>query len=177
MAYTCWLAAGGAAMVNIVLGIEGVDQDPVLQELSDQGGRNIAVPAEISEKVILRIVRELLLRSRPQSNIVFLAATKNGETRFFRFAEILYIESRGNLVCIVTAADAFEFYGSLCGIEKIAEGFGFVRIHGSFLISLIHIRAYNARFVRMDNGMVINIGRRFLAPFREAVNRLAMVRI
>ena len=164
-------------MVNIVFAIQGVDQNPVLQELSDYGGTNIVVPREMSEQILFRIVTELLQRSRLRSTSTIIAAARGGETRFFQISEICYIESCGNRFCIVTRREVFEVYGSLRQVGKSFEGLGFIRVHGSFLISLRHVRSYSASCVEMDDGTTISIGRRFQQPFREAVRKLPVIHI
>ena len=164
-------------MINLVLELEGNNLSPVLQELSDYGGRNIVIPREISEQVIYRTVRDLLQQSRVNRSISFLSATKNGETRFFQVREICYLESSRNLLCIRTVQGRYEVYGTLRRVEPVIRNLGFVRVHGSFLISLMHIRAYNARSVEMDDGTRINIGRGFLKEFRKAVKGIKAVKM
>ena len=157
-------------MVNFVFGISGEDQIPLLQELwKDYGGANIAIPKDMSERMIVHILQELFRKNRALKSCTHIAATRNGSTRLFAISEILYVESRRNHICFVTEQEVFEVYGSLREIEHIFARLGFLRIHGSFLISLLHIREYNARFVRMSDQTQINIGRRYLGQFRTAI--------
>jgi len=98
-------------MINLVLELEGNNLSPVLQELSDYGGRNIVIPREISEQVIFRTVSDMLQHSRVNRSVSFLSATRNGETRFFQVREIRYLESSRNLLCICTVQGRYEVYG------------------------------------------------------------------
>ena len=162
-------------MINFVFGISGEDQSPVLRELWAQGSNSIAVPKGMSERLIFLVLKELLPKSRDTRPYTHIAATRNGETRFFSIPDIIYIESRRNQICIVTGEEEFEVYGTLRAIEKVFEAIGFIKIHGSYIISLMHLRKYNGRSVWMDDETVINIGRRYLESFRTKVRNLQTV--
>ena len=60
-------------------------------------------------------------------------------------------------------------------IEQAISSYGFIRIHGSFLISIFHIRAYNARSVIMDDGKQINIGRKYQEHFRKTIQTMNVI--
>ena len=163
-------------MVNLVFGIEGKNPDPVISELEflDYKGRNIFIPQQLSERILLYFLKELLSRY-PVCTMhmqMKISATRNSETHLFPIREIRYLESVGNLVSIVSTNEVFEVYATLRRIETAIKSFGFIQIHGSFLISVFHIRSYNARCVTMDDGKEINIGRKYIRDFRKTVRSL-----
>ncbi len=164
-------------MVNLVFGIEGENLDPVIQELefSDYDGRSIFIPNQLAERTLLNFLQMVTRCCRIRSEETRFCATRNSETRLFYIREIRYLESQGNLVCIAAEQELFEVYGSLTKIEKAISSFGFIRIHGSFLVSVFHIKAYSARSVVMDDGKQINIGRTYLESFRRAIQSLRVV--
>ena len=163
-------------MVNVIFEFEGGNLNPVLDSVA-AGSQNLFVPKEISKTVIEYIFREISRLSKEKEARVILAATRNGETRLFQVGEVIYAEAVGNLVNICTGEDEFEFYGTLCKVEEIISGLGFVRIHGSYIISLRHIKSLKSRCVIMEGGKEINIGRKYLDRFREAVSELKVVNL
>ena len=167
----------GAGMVNLVFGIEGDNLNPVIQELefTDYDGRSILIPHQFSERILLEFLQILIHQNRVRHEETRISATRNSETRLFHLREIRYLESLGNLISISAEHEIFETYGSLTRIEKAISSYGFIRIHGSFLISVFHIKAYSARCVIMDDGKQINIGRRYIDGFRESIQSLHIV--
>ena len=166
-------------MVNLVFGIDGDNLDPMIQELEflDYAGRSIFIPHQLSERTLLDFLQMLTQYSRILSEETRVCATRNSETRLFYIRDIRYLESQGNLVIIAAEHEVFEIYGALTKIEQAISSFGFIRIHGSFLISVFHIKAYSARSVVMDDGKQINIGRGYLEGFRKTIQTLNVVEL
>ena len=164
-------------MVNLVFGIEGDDFNPVVQELefTDYDSRSIFVPHQVSERVLFEFLQMLTSQNRIRHEETRVSATRNSETRLFHIREIRYLESLGNLVSIAAEQEIFETYGTLTKIEQAISSYGFIRIHGSFLISIFHIRAYNARSVIMDDGKQINIGRKYQEHFRKTIQTMNVI--
>lgn len=165
-------------MINLVFGIEGDDLGPVMQELEflDYDSRSILVPHQLSERVLLDFLQLLLhSNSRIKDEDARISVTRNSETRLFYIREIRYVEAQRNLVSIAAEQEVFSVYASLNKIEHAISSFGFIQIHGSFLVAVSHIKAYTARYVVMDDGKQINIGRGFKKEFRKLMHSMNII--
>jgi len=165
-------------MINLVFGIEGDNMDPVVQELefSDYDSRSIFVPQQLSAQMLPDFLRLLIRNSSLiRQEETRICAARNSETRLFYLREIRYLEAQGNLVSIAAEEEQFVIYGTLSRIEQAISSFGFIRIHGSFLVSVSHIRSFTARSVFMDDGKQINIGRKYQEGFRRAIQSLKAI--
>lgn len=163
-------------MLNVLVGMEGGNLNPVLDSFGFDTSNYVLSP-ETSEALVTYMLKEVLHNSTNSGAEVLVAASRYGETRFFRVQDIYYFESFGKLKCVNTVHGAFEFYGVLDRIEKCMECLGFLRIHNSYIISLQQISCASARYVRMRNGKIINVGEKYLQRYREAVCTMGLCQV
>jgi two-component system, LytTR family, response regulator len=72
----------------------------------------------------------------PDSELVAVANVRNGSTRLISRSAILYVQSHGDFVRIVTADGRYLLRATLTEVERRWEPFGFVRVHRQYLANL-----------------------------------------
>lgn len=80
--------------------------------------------------------------------------------------EILYLESKGRMLRLVTTGGEYCFYGSLPTEEK-SLGEEFLRCHRSFLIRKSWIRKYSSGQIELQGGESIPISRSYAKAVRQ----------
>ena len=153
-------------MFNIVVSFDKCNLNPLLDCLGRED-RNLFFTGKPVDRNILDFLGRLI-RNQEKSEVK-IYASRFSEIEVFDINDIYYFESFGNLKCINSKNESFEFYGTLAQIEKATENLGFVRINNSYIISLKHIKKANARSVQMDNDKTINVGRKYTGKYRTAV--------
>ena len=91
--------------------------------------------------------------------------------------EILYFESRGNVLQIVLGNKTYNFYKRLDLVEAdIKENYScpFIRIHKSFLVNYIHIRKISYSRVEMTNGKELKISENRQKKTRDLYREICM---
>lgn len=92
----------------------------------------------------------------------------NKNNRFFEYkishtiyrvpiSNIIYFESQGKKINIVTYNGDTEFYGKLDEIEEQLTTFNFIRIHKSYLVNYEHISKLEYTQVTMSNNTILSI--------------------
>ncbi len=84
---------------------------------------------------------------------------KNHETVKVKLKDILYFESQGRKMKIVTVSGADEFYAVMEDLHLQLERFGFISIHRSYFVNYRHVRGFRYEDVEMTNGTILPIGR------------------
>lgn len=76
-----------------------------------------------------------------------------------RLKSILYFESRGRIINIITAGKREGFYGKLNDVESRLQGekIQFLRIHKSFLVNMEHVEKLGYDRVVLKNGEELRI--------------------
>ncbi len=89
----------------------------------------------------------------------FFTYTSNKAVQRVRLGSILYFESKGRQVQIVTADDRMCFYGRLDEVEErlSLENLEFLRIHKSFLVNMEHVEKLSCDRVRLRSGEELRI--------------------
>lgn len=89
----------------------------------------------------------------------FFTYTSNKTVRRVRMGSILYFESRGRQVQIVTTNESISFYGRLDEVEErlASEHLEFLRIHKSFLVNMEHVEKLSCDRVRLRSGEELRI--------------------
>ena len=83
---------------------------------------------------------------------------------------IIYFESQGRKIKIVTPNDVYEFYGKLKEIQKdLSEDF--LEIHQSYLINRERVQRYTYEAVEMENGDILSISQNKRKHIREVLLR------
>ncbi len=93
----------------------------------------------------------------------------NGEVCRVRLCEVLYLESRGRLLCLHTVQKdrgGQSFYGKLEEEEHRLEESGFVRVHKSYLVNMAHICRLGYAEVLLDDGTALPVSQRKYATIR-----------
>lgn len=164
-------------MLNIVFSFEQGNLGPVMESFGFDSHSYI-FSGETSEAILTGFLEEVFRNYRQSRTKVKLMASRCGESRFFRVREILYFEAVGKRKRIhTTEGSPFEFYGEMYHIAEITGRLGFVRIHNAFIISLEHIRAVNSRHILLDNGDLLNIGKRYREDVKNALKHMHVHRL
>lgn len=86
---------------------------------------------------------------------------QNGRDYYYiSYGNILYFESKGRKVKIVTVGDEKEFYGGIRGLEKRLSK-EFFAIHHSYVINQAHVARYAYETVEMDNNTILPISKAY----------------
>jgi len=72
--------------------------------------------------------------------------------------DILYFESKGRQVKMVTVKREYIFYDTLKEILPRVEGGHFIRVHKGFIVNYDHVVAYNSKYLELPNHINIPIG-------------------
>ncbi len=74
--------------------------------------------------------------SAPDGEMIAAANVRTGATRLVARSAILYVQSHGDFVRIVTAEGRYLLRATLSEVERRWEPFGFVRVHRQYLVNL-----------------------------------------
>lgn len=80
---------------------------------------------------------------------------------------ILYIESQGNKIKIVTQSETFSIYKTLDAMEKELKGKNFLRVHRSFIVSLDKINSWSTNDLIIHEH-TIPIGRSYASKVKSS---------
>ena len=84
-----------------------------------------------------------------------------GEKRLYT-DNILYVESRGHKSIfhyMESEMVSYQIYDKLDSVERNLEGYGFLRIHKSYLVNMKHIRKISNYIVSLDTGEKLHVPR------------------
>ncbi len=113
-------------------------------------------------------------RASEQSDVVAVANIRGGGTRLVARGSIVFAQSNGDYVRIVTSEGKYLLRTTLAELEERWANFGFVRVHRQYVAnaqSAVEVRPLlggTAELVFAD-GQVIPIARRHLAELRRAL--------
>lgn len=85
---------------------------------------------------------------------------------------IIYFESKGKKIIIKTAYDTWEFYGKLKELQNRSFSNGFISIHQSYYVNLLHIIDYQYKSIRLSNGEELKISRNKAKEVRQRLLKL-----
>lgn len=138
------------------------------------------VRAERLAESVHRIVHEVLdsktveptstapAEKSPEVGDEVIPVELGGITRFIRLADIRYVEAHGDYARLHTATGSGLVRAALNGLEERWRSAGFVRIHRSHLVSLVHIDE-----LRLEDGhLSVNIGGAVLPVSRRHARHL-----
>lgn len=96
---------------------------------------------------------------------------QNGKDHYYiAYGEILFFESEGRKIKVVTLDAEKEFYGGIRDLEKKLPR-EFFTIHQSYVINKVHVVRYTYEMVEMDNGMMLSISKAYRKQVRERLLR------
>lgn len=90
------------------------------------------------------------------------------EEKYVPVDDIIYLESNGRLINLVTLSERHQFYGKLGEIAQNFKTEDFIRIHNSILVNFDHIKKMNNDEVVLCNGEVKDIS----GPKRKSAREL-----
>lgn len=105
----------------------------------------------------------LHLGIKEQKHLKFKAV--RGEEMSVPFDDIVYLESTGRVIQLVTVSGRYHFYGKLREIAKNFREEDFIRIHNSILVNFDYISKMCYESVVLENGEIKDIS----GPKRKAV--------
>ncbi len=127
----------------------------------------------IKDQCTMRRFEEILLngiekaREREKEYICF---TGGGESINILLASIRYFEVTNRIITVHYEEDkAFGFYSTMGKLETRLRGYGFVRVHRSFLVSIAHIEVLLYGKVKLRGGVEVPVGRSY---YQEVKNTL-----
>lgn len=89
--------------------------------------------------------------------------------------DIIYAESYARHITVHTAEKTYEVVGKLTDLYSALEGFGFVRIHQSFIANIRHIKCFSYNSVTLTDGTLLPVSERKKASARAKVDELNSV--
>lgn len=98
----------------------------------------------------------------------------NGEIIDILLEDILYFEVQQHNVTVFVLRDylksglkTYNFYASLSDLEHKLEKYGFLRIHKSYLVNMLHLKKFQCREALLDNGMKLRVGEKSYAEKKK----------
>ena len=109
----------------------------------------------VQNKILMRDVRRALeqLEHRKAFNIVI---RRNSVCHIIDIPTLLYIESHGHIIYIITDGEIIETYGKIADLLPNLDK-RFLQCHKSYLINMERVRKYQGNSFLMTNGAVIPI--------------------
>lgn len=89
---------------------------------------------------------------------------------YIAYGEILFFESKGRKIKVVTLDAEKEFYGGIRDLEKKLPR-EFFTIHQAYVINKTHVVRYTYEMVEMDNGTMLSISKAYRKQVRERLLR------
>lgn len=120
-----------------------------------------------TKEKIFAVIDKILELSQREHEFFEFNIGKTVHRIFLR--DIIYFESKGRKVKLITNEDAWEFYGKLTDIEKFLGEKKFLLIHKSYLINFYHIIEQQYETVKMTDERVLSISQQNRALVRKKV--------
>ena len=109
---------------------------PVARRRLEETLERIALAVESAERETGNGHVQQHVPPAPESELVAAANVRNGSTRLIARNSILYVQSHGDFVRIVTPDGRYLIRATLSEVERRWEQFGFVRVHRQYLANL-----------------------------------------
>jgi DNA-binding LytR/AlgR family response regulator len=104
-------------------------------------------------------------------NMYISAESKTESVKVF-YSDIVLIESRANYVEIMTLnGSKIKYRTTMNSLEKELCGYGFVRIHSGYIVSMSKIKYYKNDTVELYNGKLLKVSRKYYADARETYRK------
>lgn len=117
------------------------------------------------EAVLRRAVQKI---AEAESRYVF----KNGnQLTQVKISDIFYFEADKNYVYLYTRQEKYHFRGTLSAVEEALCGHHFIRIHKGFFVNQEAVFQLGADCVKLENGVVLPIGRTNREEVRKRLMR------
>lgn len=115
------------------------------------------------EKVIWAVTKTMELMENNEAVFEF---TCNKTKEWVPLKNVIYFISEARKVKIITEHGDKEFYGKLSDVEKQLNH-NFLRIHKSYCVNRNYVLEYTYKNVRLCNGEILNITRKYRNEARE----------
>jgi two-component system, LytTR family, response regulator LytT len=109
---------------------------PVGRQRIEEALERVALAVESAEREAVSDTRHQTPHQPGDSEMVAVAKAHSGSTRLISRGSILYVQSHGDFVRIVTEDDRYLLRATLNEIERRWERFGFARVHRQYLANL-----------------------------------------
>lgn len=113
-------------------------------------------------------VLDSIYRIAQKSNEYFVYQN-NGIMYRVSYKDVLYFQSEGRKINIVTRQQIRTFYGKMTDIEKRVPEYLFLNIHKSYLINFNYVEEYTYEWVKMLNGDILSISRTNRSAIRKKI--------
>jgi len=107
------------------------------------------------------------IRQQIEESFIFIKSDKI--TYKIDYKDVLYIESVGDYVKIITSQKVYMAYQSLKHLESILSNKHFPRIHKSFIVAIAKINSIEGNMIKINDN-TIPIGRSYKANFLKIVD-------
>lgn len=106
---------------------------------------------EVLERYILQALESMAEEQ------VYLRLRDKEQTIDLPLEQISYIEVLDHYVSIHAGSNTYTLGATLSGMESEMEGHGFLRIHKSYLVNMVHIRKFRSRECLLTSGMTLAV--------------------
>ena len=93
----------------------------------------------------------------------------NGVKYRIPYRDILYFQSEGRKINIVTKQKTKTFYGKLSEVENKVPEYLFLNIHKSYLVNFNYVKEYTYEWIRMINDDILSISKMNRATIRRKI--------
>jgi DNA-binding LytR/AlgR family response regulator len=100
----------------------------------------------------------------------FFFHTASGDVKL-KLEDILYFESEGNYIKVITAEEEYRFRETMQTLEMSLSSDGFVRIHKGFLLNQGSVKMIKTDAVILYNDVQLPFGRSYLESARKKLMR------
>lgn len=116
-----------------------------------------------------RIEKELLRAIDIQeNNKKFYEINKSGNTVLLKLNNIYYFEVDHRKINVHKKENVIDYYEKLENVEKDLDDRGFKRCHRSYVINISKIKEFKSNEVKLLNGEVVPVGRKYKENLKEA---------
>jgi DNA-binding LytR/AlgR family response regulator len=141
---------------------------PVGRRRIEEALERVAVAVEAAERESGSDAWRRPSEAPAESEMVAVANVRGGSTRLISRSSILYVQSHGDFVRIVTEDERYLLRATLTEVERRWERFGFARVHRQYLANLIRAVELRPLFggsgeLVFADGQTIPIARRHVA--------------
>lgn len=109
---------------------------------------------------------ELAMKLFQKNHQVYSFKTGHDTNRVL-MQDILYFESKGRKVRIVTMDQEYDFYGTIDSVLQELPKRSFIQIHRSYIVNYYHVKVFSYDRVIMENNKCLSIGQKRRQAVRE----------
>ncbi len=107
------------------------------------------------DKTFTECMDDICREIRRKSKTIILPCVE-GNIRL-KLSEIILIETDEHKNIIRLKDQTYQIYEKISTLEDMLKGYGFLRIHKSFIVNMEHIRSINNYILTMDDGIQLSV--------------------